>query len=195
MFRDWLAWLYVPDHVWSRIATAPFGLRRVFVRVLLPWAILPLVSALLVFLLADPGRTPCHSSGISRVGCGLSYGLLLALAPVLSIFVAARALASNKDGVGAVLRRIEIFGRSWVPLWIAAGVYVIPPVGGFALLAIPWAVVLLYRGFRHGEGCPVPEVLERVGLGVVVLLGSYGLVSLVLAAVLRELFGGGAYIF
>ncbi|HPN82060.1 MAG TPA: hypothetical protein PLM00_01635 [Spirochaetota bacterium] len=195
MFRDWLAWLYVPYRVWARIAESPFGFRQVLLRVILPWASLPLVSALFVFLLADPTLTPCYSSGISRIGCGLSYGLLLALTPVFSILVAARVLGSNKDGAGAVRRWIEIFGRSWVPLWIAAGVHVIPPVGGFALLSIPWAAGLLYRGFRHGEGCPVPEALERVGLGVVVLLGSYGLVSLVLAAVLRELFGGGAFIF
>ena len=132
-----------------------------------------------------------------RLQDGLTAGLLLSLCSACSVILAALGYRLVTESYGQRIEyrlSFELCARSWAPLWLASILYVVPAWGGFSLIAGLYALWLLYRGLRVLQGLRGQRALARLATLGGILFGTYLVLFLVLAAILRAIFGQGAFL-
>ena len=201
MFRElalrlW-ALLTAPGREWEKIAASPEDPCRLFVRWVLPLASIPLISALIGFTLIAPAFITLVPEFAIRLHNGLAYGLMLALVSMLGVYVAALAHSMTVQALGGKGRyglSLELYARSWTPVWLGGILYLVPSLGGFSLVASLVSLWLLFRGVQAVLGVKGRKALEQTALAAGIIFVLYLLLYLVVSAVLREVFSGGVFL-
>lgn len=196
VLRIW-SLLRSPGQEWERIKASAEKPHRLSLRWILPLAAVPFLSALIGFTFIAPACSTLAPEFSIRLQNGLTHGLLLALASSLSVYLAAyayrisRQLSGDAESYATVL---ELYARSWAPVWLAGIFYLLPSLGRLSLLGALVSLWLLYRGLQVLFGYRGRKVFWQTAVAAGIFCAAHLIACFIVAAVLCKIFSVGMFI-
>ena len=160
--------LAAPNSIWEEVARAPVPARRLFARLILPFAIAGAlaVTAGTAFLNRDWSQSFGYSTSARQApGIGAATLVLLALMPFVLAWVFQRLGGMYKSS-RSFQAALNVAAYGTVPVWIAGGLMFFAPMFIVAMGAFGYSCMLYAGGARIVLGVKPIDAAEFVGIAL-----------------------------
>ncbi|MGE5341858.1 MAG: Yip1 family protein [Candidatus Omnitrophota bacterium] len=173
-----------PKAEWEIIKLQPMTTADIFTKYALILAAIPAIAMFIGHTLIGVS----FGFGTFRypIGAGLQYAIFNYIFSLVGVFVAAfiiDALAPSFGSVKDMNRSLKVVVFSYIPLWVAGVLFIIPTLGILVSLIGIYSLYLLYLGIKQLKEPPADKLMGYYIVSLVVMIVLFIGVGFIVASI------------